>query len=137
MSEHNDQRVLTLPPLDNPEGHLKVVIEGQEPFYIPYMDYVTVDQVTEIIDLQERLDTAESPQESIAATISLLQALGLTIINKLPAGHLLAIMNAWQKGPGDLGESDGSEASLEPTDSNLSTSSSATDSGSEESDSQA
>lgn len=127
-----NQRTLTLPPLDNPEGHLKVEISGQEPFLIPFMDYVTVDQVGEILDMQDALQEAASPKESMAATISLLSALGLTIVHSLPAGHLLAIMEAWQKGPGDSGEFDGSETTpSEPTALPLSTSSSATGSGSE------
>lgn len=130
-----NQKTLTLPALDNPEGHLKVEIEGESPIFIPFMDYVTVDQISGIIDLQDSLQSAETPQESMTATISLLQALGLDIVNKLPAGHLLAIMEAWQNGPGDLGESGGSgTASLEPIEQNLSTSYSATGTDSEMSD---
>lgn len=99
---------LTLPPLDNPEGYLRVEIAGQEPFLLPFMDYVTVDQVTEILDLYDGLQNAESQQAQMAATVNLLKALGLTIVQSLPTAHLVAIMRAWQEGPGDLGESGGS-----------------------------
>lgn len=118
MSENTNQRVLNLPALDAPEGHLRIDIEGQEPFMIPFMDYVTVDQVTEIIELQGDLENAETPVASMAATTKLLLALGLDIVHRLPAGHLLAIMKAWQAGPGNPGESDGSgtTALSEPID---------------------
>lgn len=129
-----NQNSLNLPPLDNPEGYLTVNIAGREPILIPYMDYVTVDQITEILELQDGLQNASTPKESMAATVALLSALGLNIVNILPAGHLMKIMEAWQQGPGDLGESDGSRTFLEPTELQSSTSSSATVSGSEISD---
>lgn len=123
MSTSDTQRVLSLPALDNPEGHLRVEIAGQEPFFIPFMDYVTVDQVGEIIEMHDDLEKADTSAASMAATVKLLTALGLTIVHQLPAGHLLAIMRAWQHGPGNPGESDGFETpSSKPTDPNSNTS---------------
>ena len=108
---------LTLPPMDDPEGHLRVEIKGQEPFFIPFMDYVTVDQIGTILELQDALTDASTPKQSLEATTALLTALGMPIVQKLPAGHLVAIMRSWQAGPGDAGESDGSETSAsEPTE---------------------
>lgn len=112
---------LDLPAVDAPEGYLEVRIAGQEPVFIPYPDYVSVDQMGEVMDLQAKMRTGENGEplpyrEQLDLSRQLLSLLGIPDAGRLPVNHLVLIMQAWDGGPGDMGESDGSETSSEPTD---------------------